>query len=243
MNSAQAKDVLRLYRPGTDDERDAETAAALALAGSDPELKSWFAGQQGFNAGVREQLHRIEPPAGLRERILAGHRRALVHVWWRRPELLAIAAAIVVVIGLVSLRMPHGQNTIASYRTRMAKFALREYSMNLVTNDLGEIRAYLKQHGAPADYVLRPPVAKLPGVGCALLKWQNQPVSLVCFRLGKQDLLWLFVIDRQSLPDASSTERPVFQQVGKLATATWSGQGKTYLLGLIGDQKDIQEYL
>jgi hypothetical protein len=243
MNSAQAKDVLRLYRPGTDDERDAEAAAALALAGSDPELKSWFSGQQGFNAGVREQLHRIEPPASLREQILAGHRRTLVRVWWRRPELLAIAAAIVVVISLASFRMSHGQDTIASYRTRMAKFALREYSMNLVTNNLGEIRAYLKQHGAPADYVLTPPVAKLPGVGCALLKWQNQPVSLVCFRLGKQDLLWLFVIDRQSLPDAPSTEWPVFQQVGKLATATWTGQGKTYLLGVIGDQKDIQEYL
>lgn len=244
MNNLDAKEVLKTYRPGVDDENDPDIIRALTLVRQDPNLAQWHEQQQAFNAGVRETLRRIEPPAGLKEKILAGQFHPKAVLWWRRPELLAIAAAIAILIGLAVYWIPSSdQNTLATYRSRMARFALREYRMNLVTNDLNRIRSYLAEQGAPADYTLNPELEKLPGVGCALLKWQNQPVSLICFRLGRDDLLWLFVTDRTSVPGAPSTAAPQYDQVGKLATATWSSQGKTYLLGVIGDQQTLQKYL
>ena len=53
-------------------------------------------------------------------------------------------------------------------------------------------------------------------LGCGVLKWQDQPVAMVCFRTGKplapgaKSDLFLFVIDRKSLPDLRATTVPEF---------------------------------
>jgi len=36
----------------------------------------------------------------------------------------------------------------------MVRTALRDYRMDIVTNDLNQIRLFMKTNGAPADYVL-----------------------------------------------------------------------------------------
>lgn len=245
MNNLEAMETLKSYRAGVDDDSDPDISRALAQVRQDPELERWFEQQRAFNSRVKDQLRRIESPLGLREKILAGRLRPkVVVVWWRRPELMAMAAAVVLLISLAGFLIPStNHNTLNAYRGRMAKFALREYRMNLITNDLTQIRSYLAGHGSPADYTLNPALEKLPGAGCALLKWQNQPVSLICFRLEHDDLLWLFVINRAAVPGAPATTAPQLQQVGKLATATWSRQGTTYLLGVIGDRQSIEKYL
>jgi hypothetical protein len=66
---------------------------------------------------------------------------------------------------------------------------------------------------------------------------------LVCFRLDAKNPLWLFVIDRQAVPDAPATAEPVYAQMGKLATATWTREGRTYLLACVGDPQRLQKYL
>ena len=118
-------------------------------------------------------------------------------MWWKRPEFLAIAAVVVLLFSLagywVSLKDPY---RVAGLRQRMAKYALTRYRMDLATSDPGAIRTYLANHGGHGDYVLPRELEKLPEVGGAVLTWQSRPVSMVCFRLGTQNLLWLFVIDR-----------------------------------------------
>ena len=90
----------------------------------------------------------------------------------------------------------------------MAGIALRGYAMDLTTNNPAQIRAYLAQNHAPADYVLPAPLEKTAMAGCAIESWQGAKVSMICFRTGKplppgeQSDLWLFVVDRASVKDA-----------------------------------------
>jgi hypothetical protein len=244
MDNQHAKEVLARYRPSIDDSGNEEIATALAQARQDPELNRWSTQQLDFNTAVATKLRQIAPPADLKQRILSGRPRAQVIHFWQRPQLLALAAAVVLLLGLSWYGMiPSQSSQLAAYRVRMAKTALREYRMDLLSQDLSQIKAFLAQNNFPADYVLSPEVAKLPGVGCALLKWQDQPVSMVCLDVGKGELLWVFVMNQGSVKGMTAPARPEFAQVGKLATATWSQQGKTYLLARVGDQQAIQKYL
>ena len=241
MNSQQAQEVLQLHRPGL--LADPELAEAFKQLKQDPALHDWFSRQQAFHARMQKALRQPAPPADLKARILIGHVGPQRMSWWRRPEILAIAATVVLLLALAAVWFaPHAGGRAADYRARMAKTALRQYSMDLVTNNLDSIRGFLSQHGSPVDDGLNPKLSQLPILGCAVLKWENQPVSMVCFGSGKKGLVWLFVVNEKALPGKSG-ERPEFRQVGKLATYLWNRQGKTYLLGTIGDPEQLQRYL
>ncbi len=244
MNPEQIKENLLLYRPGTEDENDPDMARAWQAAERDPALMEWFQRHQAFHAMVRRQLRQIQPPAGLKRRILAGRPAGQKAGWWRRREFLAAAASLVLLGSLLFWWvMPQPENQLATYRQRMVKYALTQYRMDIATNDMAQIRAFLAARGGAGDYVLSPALEKLPGAGCALLKWQNQPVSLVCFRLGKDDLIWLFVAPRGSIAGAPATAQPVLAAAGRMHTAAWSQQDKTYLLMGLGDESLIRRFL
>jgi hypothetical protein len=244
MNTLQIKDTLRLYRPGTGDERDPEMAAAIIEATRDPEINEWFAEHQAFNRAVREKLRRLQPPADLKGKILRGRPRAQVTIWWRQPQILAMAAVFVLLMCLTAFWLkPREENLLAGFQMRMTKFALTRYSMDLATSDMRQIRTYLKEQGGHGDFASSPELDRLPGAGCALLKWRNKPVSMVCYRLDANQMMWLFVIDRDALINPPAEFPPAFQPVGKLITATWTRQGKTYLLAGIGGRAMIEKYL
>jgi hypothetical protein len=138
---------------------------------------------------------------------------------------------------------PGGTDNFFAYRNRMVRSAMRDYRMNLLTNDLNEIRRYLKENQAHGDYVLPKPLEKLPGTGCAILSWQGKRVSLVCFALNPRKDLLLFITDRTTVSDAPRAGKPQFAPVGKLMTASWTAADKVYLLAGPGDQEFIRKYL
>jgi uncharacterized membrane protein YbaN (DUF454 family) len=244
MNNQQAKQTLVLYRPGAQSEPDEEMTAALAQTAKSPELDQWFVRQRAFNGVIQGRLRGLNPPADLKDRILAQRLPAKGIVWWRRPQMLALAASIVLLLALTGYWInPRPDNDFAAYRARMAKTALREYRMDMVSSDLQQIGTFLAQHGSPSDYALSPELKRLPGLGCALLKWQSQPVSMICFRKGQAERLWLFVTTQAALGHAPATPKAAFAQVGRLGTATWSQDGKTYLLAGIGNPQLLRKYL
>jgi hypothetical protein len=131
----------------------------------------------------------------------------------------------------------------------MAGIALRGYNMDLATNDPAQIRAYLVQNHAPADYVLPASLQKVEVAGCAIESWQGGRVAMICYRTGKplapgvQSDLWLFVVDRASVKGAPAGELPQFKKVNQLTTATWTQDGKLYLLGAAGDESLLRKFL
>jgi hypothetical protein len=244
MDSHQAKQVLALYRPGSVDASDPEVAEALDEARRNPELGRWFAQHCAFQASVRAGFRTIGVPEGLKERLLAGPGPRVIQVWWRKPAMLGAAAAMVALIALAGFWFrPQEDMGFSAYRDRMVRTALRGYRMDLLTNDLTQIREFLAKSRTHADYVLAPGLEKLPGEGCAVLGWQGQPVAMICFDLGNKQELYLFVINRSALPNAPPTKTPEFVKVNKLITASWSAGDKVYILAGQGDQNSIAKHL
>jgi hypothetical protein len=66
VNSAEAKAVLLLYRPGAADAADPPMTEALELARQDPELGRWFEEHRAFQKAMRAKFRQIEVPAHLK---------------------------------------------------------------------------------------------------------------------------------------------------------------------------------
>ena len=242
MNNEQAQDVLTLYRPGIGEPADWETLQALELSRRDLGLARWLERRNALYQAIHGALTQIEAPAGLKERIVA--ERPANIIWWQRPIVLAAAAAAMLLLGLAAFWLaPRHQNQFATYRSRMVRTAMRTYTMNLVTNDLIQIRQYLAQHDGHADFVLTKALERLPGDGCAIIRWHNRKVSLVCFDLGDKNDLYLFIINRADLPGAPASAEPQFLNVGKLMTASWTAAGKTYVLAGPGGEEALRKFV
>ncbi len=250
MTPEEAKTILLLYRPGTIDAGDPEVAAALSLAKQDPELTRWlvehFARQEAVRAGFRK----ITVPAGLKEQIIS-EQAAKAKAGYRRPAVfLAVAVVLVALAVLAPLWFQsHRDDAYASLRDQLASVALRGYGMDLVTDDSAQVRAYLARQNAPSDYVLPAPLGKTAVSGCAIEDWRGAKVSLVCFRTGKslppgvQSDLWLYVIDRAAVKNAPPAGEHRFARVSRLMTVAWTEGDKLYVLGTVGDEQTLRQYL
>lgn len=251
MNRDDAKKILLLYRPGTADAADPQIADALALAKSDAELARWFDDHCARQNLLRAKFRQIPVPAGLKEQIISEQAaRKKIVIWRRNLVFTAAAAAVVAALILVAFwfRPPASENTLAIFRNRMAGVALRGYAMDLTTNNAAQIRAYLKQHNAPANYVLPGSLQKVALTGCAVESWQGKRVSMICFRTGKQlppggqSDLWLFVVDRASIKNPPPAGPPQLARANQLITASWIQGGQLYLLGTKGDERTLRRF-
>lgn len=228
MTREQAQEILLLHRAGHgDDAADPEMVEALRMAASDPELAQWLEQHHEFQATIEQQFASIEPPADLKTRILAGaqtrQKKTLI-----RPQLLALAASVIVLFVLSNLWLNHEQRSFANFRSRMTDFALRSYVMDIVTNSGPVVRQFLASEGAPADFPLTPGLEKLPVKGGGRLSWQNQPVAMMCFTLTNNQTAFMFVMDQ----NAVSKDQPNMQvTAGKdLSSVAWTKNGNVYLL-------------
>lgn len=252
MNNHEAKQILLLFRPGTADETDPSFDEARQLARTDPELAQWLKAHSEAYLVLRQKFQSIPIPAGLKEQILSERKihRSAFQIYWRPA--LAIAAVVALLLGIYATvwHVPQADR-YATYRKRMTETALRSYYMELISRDPAAIRAFLKSKNAPADYSLPSGLRTASVVGCVASKWHGNPVSMICFKSGRplpagdQSDLWLFVTDRKTIANPPSEERraPVFARVNKATTASWSGDGKIYLLAAVGDEAFLRKYI
>ena len=251
MNRDEAKNILLLHRPGTADVDDSQITEALALARRDPELARWLEEHSARQVALREKFRQITAPAGLKEQIISEQAAQEKIIFWRRNFAVAAVAVLVILAALAPFWFSHhGPNeTLANYQNQMVGVALRGYAMDLMTNDPSQVRAYLAQNHAPADFVLPAALQQTALAGCAVESWQGANVSMICFRTGKplapgdQSDLWLFVIDRASVKNLPTGDSPLFSKINRLTIATWTEGGKLYLLGTEGDERTIKQYL
>lgn len=241
MTRQDAMRVLLACRPGTGDEREPEVAEALALVERDAALRTWFEQHRFFQDKVRAQLRATPVPPGLRDRILA--ERKIVRPLWRRPEFLLAAACLAAALVVLGTLFPRSTEdmTLAGFQSRMVGFALRQYRMDIVTNDLQQVRTFQQRQGAPADYRLTPALQSTPVMGGASLPWQGNPVSMVCFTLAPGKIAYMFVVEAASLPASNLPgARPVVSPAHGVMTATWRQDGKVYLLAADTDLATLE---
>ncbi len=252
MTPQQARRILFNYRPWAKESPAPDEAAALALCRQDAELAHWFANHCAVQTAIHGRFNQIAVPEGLKEQILSEWRARKVVLWWQRPVVLAAAASLAILVSLGSLWLsttqPKEDVSYAAYRSRMIRTAVKAYGMDLETNDVTQIRAYLAQNRAPADFALPRNLDPAASVGCGVLSWQGKPVTMVCFRTGKplapgtKSDLFLFVIDQKDLKALPRLAQPEFANVSTMATASWSEGGKVYVLAA-PDESELKKQL
>jgi hypothetical protein len=251
VNYEEAKNILLLYRNSADLD-DPQIVEALGVAKRDVELAQWFKEHCIRQEMLRENFRKISPPAGLKERIIS-NQPSRDKIIFLRPTF-ALSAVAAVVAGLLILssfwvQRNGSDNSFSSFQNQMAGIALRGYAMDLATNNLTEISAYLAKNVAPANYILPPALEKAEVVGCAVEHWQNIKVSMICFRTGKplsrgeQNDLWLFVVDRHAMRNISTDALPQFKKVNRLATASWTKGDKIYFFSTTADEETLRKFL
>ena len=256
MNLDEAKSILLLYRPGTTDAGNPQIAEALALAKREPEVARWLEEHSARQEVLRAKFRQIPVPAGLKEQIIS-ERAAMMKRSLQRRKIFALAAAaaiVVLLIGVTALELPRHQaqptvRSFANYQSQVIGWITSPYGMPLATNDLEQIRRYLARGNAPSDYTLPPALGQATATGCVVKYWSGTRVAMICFRTGKPlppgqaGDLWLFVADSAAIKGAPDTTAPQFAQVNQIVTATWTQNGRVYLLATEGDQQTIRKYL
>jgi hypothetical protein len=243
MTPSQAKEILLLYRPGTADAEDPQIIAAVELARRDPEVAHWFERHCAFQNAMRAKLRQIEVPAHFKAALLAQQNIIRPPIWWQRPVWLSVAAAVVLILGLAAFWLKSANpDRFANFQARMVSTALREYRMDLVTNDMRQLRQFIAAKGAPSGYQLTKGLEKLQLTGGGCLQWRSHPVAMVCFNRGDDQMLFLFVMKRSALKDPPA-ETPQVAKVTELQTVSWTQGEYTYVLAGPEEPQFLGKYL
>ncbi len=242
MNAEEAKKILIAYRQGSRDGDEPEVAEALRAARQVPELQIWLDGQARYHSKVQEAFRGIPVPDDLADRIMIGSKVVTVpRAAWKRREILACAALIAAT--LITLfffsRKESSSDSFEIFRSRMVRSVLREYRMDIVTNDMAQIRGFLARNQAPADYPLSEKLASFRPIGGGVLSWQDRRVSMVCLDSGRTNMLFLFIADRDGMRHPPPSVEPDFAKVNKLMTASWSQGDKVFLLAADMSRDDL----
>lgn len=253
MTAQEAKQILLAYRPWANDDQEPEMAEALALCRADVELAQWFARHCAAQTVVREKMQGIKPPEGLRQQIVS-ERRAQVasHQETRRRLVMALACLAIVVAGwfiwTTLPRTPHQDLSFKGYRNLMVRTVARSYGMDLETKDLAVIQAHLVANQAPEEGPLPEVLRQTPLVGCGVLRWQDKPVTMICYRVAKQlppglksDLV-LFVARQQDVKGSADLTGTQFSKASEWFLASWRTGDKVYLLAAL-DEAELRKRL
>jgi len=243
MNEQEARLILQAYRPGVDPD-DPDVAAALEETARKPELARWFAEEQAFDRAIAAHLGNVPAPFGLKTRILAQLAPpAAPHRWSWAVKLAGVAALLFLLTQVVSLFRPAAPKApVSNYAREMVSFIRLGGPRDMQSHDLGQIEEWLSKKEAPPRFV-PPRLAALQPLGCRLLSFRGQTVTLICFKRDNDRLAHLFVVDRAALPQMKSGAPPVFAGVGDWMTASWVENDRVYMIAVQGDRAAVQHYL
>jgi uncharacterized membrane protein YbaN (DUF454 family) len=246
VNSAEAKQILLLYRPESCDGEDPQVVEALEMARRDPELGKWLQQHQAFQSSMRTKFRQVEVPERLKKELLASRKVVRPAVFWQMPVWIAAAAIFVLMLGLAALLLQSPvPDRFANYRETMVNTVERVYGMDLETNDGNQLRQFMAQKGTPADYELTDGLRRLQLRGGGPLRWRGNPVSMVCFDRGGNTMLFLFVMKRGALkdPPPATPTGAELAKVNGLMTASWSRGEDTYVLAGPEEPDFAQKYV
>ena len=243
MNEQEARLILQAYRPGADPD-DPEVAAALQEAARNPELAHWFAEEQAFDRAIAAHLGNVPAPFGLKTRILAqAAPPAASRQWSWAVRLAGVVAILFLLTQIISLFRPGAPETrVSNYAQEMVSFIRLGGALDVESHDLHQIEEWLSKKEASPGFV-PPRLAALQPLGCRLLSFRGQTVTLICFKRDNDRLAHLFVVDRAAMPQMKSGAPPVFAGVGDWMTASWVENDRVFMIAVQGDRAAVQHYL
>ena len=239
MNTEEAKLILASLHEAADPGNDPEISQAFELLDSDPELRTWFDQERAFDAAIASKLAQVEPPADLKASLVElldknapAATAAAGKVTWLRPPLLAAAAAIILV-PLIAFQLMTGQasaKSFDSFRTEMVEFLESDFKLQHFNSDIAELNAWLKAKEASYPGKLPDCVDCPESIGCKIVEWEGQNVTLVCLRNSTKQTVHCFVVPRsvfEDIPDEELIRRKF--TLKDLETCGWTDEKNLYL--------------
>lgn len=233
MTPSEAKFILRAHRTdGRYPPDDPLFAEALALAEDSPELADWLAREHALDQTVANKLEAVQPPAGLRETILAGARASrLPRRWWQQPRWLGLAASLALV-GLVGIGLQFSRTP--NLRTGdFAHLALDDYGTRQHQHNYAPALAALVEAlgSRPTRLSTAPSLSmqQLRDANCTELQLDGRTTYEVCFeRDGTWFHLYVTRLDQGRAPETD--RRPMFLEQDQVAAAAWTDGTHLYAL-------------
>ena len=230
MNDNEAKFLLRAYRPDNRDAHDPLFADALAQAEKNPEIREWLEREQAFDRAMAGKLREVQPPAGLRDAILAGGRASVQRrVWWKNPLWLAAAASIAVTLS-ISLGLRHTGPSAHEF----AEFALHELATSHDQHDgggpeYGKLQASLATTPLPLSGHAPFDAAELHRAHCHTLQFAGQEVFEICF---ERDGKWfhLYATPVGVLSAGTAVAQSLVTTKGSFTATAWKDAQFAYAL-------------
>ncbi len=230
MDKQEVKFILSAYRPGAQDTGDDRFTEALKLADRDPNLKEWFEAEVRQDRIIADKIKQVRPPANLRDQILTGMNMAeQTPPWWRRAPVMAIAATIIVVFGLMlSWNRPTYDSEFNELRDNAVNYAAGFISLDFFSENLTDMTRWLSSQDAPSSPDLAETLKSIPGIGCRTLNWSGKTVSLIC--LQGDTIYHVFMVDRDEVLDEPTSDDPQIWQMKRKTVVSWSDDQRIYIM-------------
>ncbi|MDP0494809.1 MAG: hypothetical protein Q7Q73_01250 [Verrucomicrobiota bacterium JB024] len=263
MDSTQAKAILSAYRADMPDADEAAFAEALEQVGHDPELAQWFEDEQNFDEIFAGKLHDIQPPADLKDKLLAldpdkktipfpqpesdsstpkpqlpGQRP-----WWKRSSILSAAATVAVLLGFGAVLLDpsklEAEPELNQFYDQLGDNFRQNPKLTGTSNDLDDIRGKLRASGLRAPGALPPKVDSLAEVGFGSFSYKGTTISYVVESQGNQTFC-LYLLDKSLAGNALPQDgTPVIFQQEDLAMMAWVGPQNLCVLIVRGPVEEM----
>ncbi len=244
MDEKEVRALLSLSRAGAED-GDERLAEAQRQAASDPELKAWWHEEQAIDQIIGAKLAAVSIPPGLKAKLIAAP-GPIPHPQrtWSRVALLAAAVIIALAVFFGSWRGPFQPATsLGDYRDEMVAFIKVEPNLELESAEMARLKSYLAKAEAPSEFTVPVNLEGYEPVGCRVLRYRGQDVSLICFKIAEGKLAHLFLVDATAMPVPNSGSSPSLVQEGQWITAAWKEGEEIYLFTVQGNSATAKKFL
>jgi len=246
MNEQEAKLILQAYRPDGSDAADPRFAEALAFAQSHPQLRAWFEQEYALDGALSAKLDSIQPPAGLRDSIIAAGlaSRPRQH-WWKAPVWLAAAAAVALLLSF-TVRSQFS-NAGGPSAQAFAAFALDDLAHHHDQHQghpdtILDVQANLAASTTALPGHLKLDLKDLEQKHCRTARFAGRDVFEICFkREGHWYHLYATRLDGFA-PGAADAKSLVITKERFAATA-WKDSNQIYALVASSDRDVLQRLL
>lgn len=241
MDKNEPSVAFRIYRP-----EQSSNEAPPEQTETETDLAQSWAGEQEFDQLIGLKLQSTPVPGDLKSRLLEIPKVTSFPRTWARRLLPIAALVIALAVFFGSWRgLFQPSVSLADYRAEMVSFIRIDPVLEVETPELAQITGFLEKAGAPSRLRLPQKLPEaLPPLGCRILHFRGQHVTLICFGRDEGELVHLFVVNRAALPLLRESDKAIqYRAEGEWMTATWVEDEQAYLLTVEGDRAKLEKYL
>lgn len=190
-------------------------------------------------------LASIHPPAAMRDEILAAMDRTAVAAnvvpISRKPLLKRLAIPLAAAAGIALAFLVTRADKPVSFAKTVPIEAVQAgfvksyespfFHLEEKRDNKQILIRHLQERKLPCPGCLPPGLDKLKSIGCRKLEVDGKKGSLLCFKVGSDDIVHIVIFRREDVSgDFPPMEEPQFVRIGDWTSARWENGGKVFLM-------------